>query len=71
VPDGTPAPRNVGGEDSRVLTAEAIAAIVGGELHGDPAAKVSAVAPLDRAEPHHLTFLASAKYAELATSRNY
>jgi UDP-3-O-[3-hydroxymyristoyl] glucosamine N-acyltransferase len=69
VPDGTPAPRNAGGEGPRVLTAEAIAAIVGGALHGDAAALVSAVAPLDRAEQHHLTFLANAKYVELAAAR--
>jgi UDP-3-O-[3-hydroxymyristoyl] glucosamine N-acyltransferase len=30
---------------------------------------VSAVAPLDRAEPHHLTFLANARYADLAATR--
>jgi UDP-3-O-[3-hydroxymyristoyl] glucosamine N-acyltransferase len=54
----------------RALTAEAIAAIVGGVLHGDPAALASAVAPLDRAEPHHLTFLANAKYGEMAAGRS-
>jgi UDP-3-O-[3-hydroxymyristoyl] glucosamine N-acyltransferase len=44
--------------------------MVGGVLHGDPQASVSAVAPLDRAETHHLTFLANAKYAELAATRS-
>ena len=44
--------------------------MVGGVLHGDPQAGVSAVAPLDRADTHHLTFLANAKYAELAASRS-
>jgi len=43
--------------------------MVGGELRGDPQARVSAVAPLDRAGSSHLTFLANAKYAELAASR--
>ena len=36
-----------------------------GELRGDPDVVVSGVAPLDRAGPEHLTFLASAKYAPL------
>jgi UDP-3-O-[3-hydroxymyristoyl] glucosamine N-acyltransferase len=44
--------------------------MVGGVLHGDPHATVSAVAPLDRADAHHLTFLANAKYAELASTRS-
>ena len=43
--------------------------MVGGELQGDPSSVVSAVAPLDRAESHHLTFLANAKYAEIAAAR--
>ncbi|HEV7993015.1 MAG TPA: UDP-3-O-(3-hydroxymyristoyl)glucosamine N-acyltransferase [Gemmatimonadaceae bacterium] len=67
--DDTPAPRASGGEGLRTLTADVIAAAVGGVLHGDPGARVSAVAPLDRAESHHLTFLANAKYAELAATR--
>jgi UDP-3-O-[3-hydroxymyristoyl] glucosamine N-acyltransferase len=32
---------------------------------GDPDVSITGVAPLDRAEPHQLTFLASAKYAPL------
>ena len=36
-----------------------------GTLHGDPSVVVTAVAPLDRAGPQHVTFLASAKYAPL------
>lgn len=39
--------------------------MTGGVLTGDAEARVTAVAPLSRAEPHHLTFLASAKYALL------
>ena len=34
-------------------------------MTGDPTVSVTAVAPLDRAELHHLTFLASARYAPL------
>ena len=55
----------VGGEGPRALTAASIAATVGGTLTGDPDARVSAVAPLDRALPHHVTFLSSARYASL------
>ena len=54
-----------GGEGSRVLTAASIAAMTGGVLTGDAEARVTAVAPLSRAERHHVTFLASAKYAPL------
>ena len=39
--------------------------MTGGSLSGDADAQVTAVAPLSRAEAHHLTFLASAKYAGL------
>jgi UDP-3-O-[3-hydroxymyristoyl] glucosamine N-acyltransferase len=39
--------------------------MTGGVLTGDPESLVTAVAPLDRAQPHHLSFLASAKYAPL------
>jgi UDP-3-O-[3-hydroxymyristoyl] glucosamine N-acyltransferase len=46
-------------------TAAAIAEAVGGVLHGDGSAVISAVAPLDRAQRHHLTFLANAKYGPL------
>ncbi len=38
---------------------------MGGTLHGDPHASVTEVAPLDRAERHQVTFLASARYAPL------
>lgn len=54
-----------GGEGSRTLTAAAIAEATGGVLLGDGSVAVSAVAPLDRAERHQLTFLANAKYASL------
>jgi UDP-3-O-[3-hydroxymyristoyl] glucosamine N-acyltransferase len=54
-----------GGGGSRSLTAAAIAEVVGGILRGDGSAVVSAVAPLDRARRHHVTFLASARYGSL------
>ena len=38
-------------------------------LQGDPSAEVGGVAPLDRADATHLTFLANAKYAPLAADR--
>ena len=62
--------RDFGGGGSRVLTAEAIAARVGGTLQGDATAQVTGVAPLDRAGATHLTFLANAKYAPLAAGRD-
>jgi UDP-3-O-[3-hydroxymyristoyl] glucosamine N-acyltransferase len=69
VQDVTTSPRGIGGEGLRTLTADAIAAAVGGTLDGDARATVTAVAPLDRAEAHHLSFLANAKYAPLAAER--
>jgi UDP-3-O-[3-hydroxymyristoyl] glucosamine N-acyltransferase len=69
VTDSTKSPRGVGGEGLRTLTADAIATAVGGTLDGDAQATVTAVAPLDRAEAHHLSFLANAKYAALAAER--
>jgi UDP-3-O-[3-hydroxymyristoyl] glucosamine N-acyltransferase len=66
-PIGTQATR--GGEGPRTLTADAIAAAVGGELRGDGGTVVDAVAPLDRAELRHLSFLANAKYATLSEAR--
>jgi UDP-3-O-[3-hydroxymyristoyl] glucosamine N-acyltransferase len=70
VTDSVSASRDFGGEGSRVLTAEAIAAAVGGTLQGDATTRVSGVAPLDRADATHLTFLANAKYASLASERD-
>ena len=52
-----------GGEDVIVLTAASIAALVGGKLVGNADAEVDAVAPLDRAGPRDLSFLASERYA--------
>jgi UDP-3-O-[3-hydroxymyristoyl] glucosamine N-acyltransferase len=52
-----------GGEGPTALTAAAIAAAVNGTLIGDGSVTVTGTAPLDRAESHHVAFLASAKYA--------
>jgi len=58
------------GDGASTITAEAIAALVAGELIGDGKAAVSGIAPLDRAEAQHLSILASGKYAPmLATSK--
>lgn len=54
------------GDGVRTITAEAIAELVGGEIEGDRAAVVTGVAPLDRAEPNHLSVVSAAKYAALA-----
>ena len=58
------------GEGVRTLTAADIAAASGGELRGDPTVRVTAVAPLHRAGPDELTFLASARYAPLLAERS-
>jgi UDP-3-O-[3-hydroxymyristoyl] glucosamine N-acyltransferase len=50
---------------ARTITAEAIAALVSGELIGDGQVSVTAVAPLDRAERTDLSILSSAKYQPL------
>ncbi len=47
-----------------VLTAAAVAALVGGRLEGDESVEVRAVGPLDRAHGGALSFLTSAKYAD-------
>ena len=51
-----------GGEGGSVLTASAVAELIGGTLEGDATASASSVAPLDRAGPGQLTFCGSAKY---------
>lgn len=53
------------GEGVRTLTAADIAALAGGELRGDPSARVSGVAPIDRARREHVSFLAAGRYAPL------
>ncbi|MDQ6717605.1 MAG: UDP-3-O-(3-hydroxymyristoyl)glucosamine N-acyltransferase [Gemmatimonadota bacterium] len=57
--------KDISGDGACTITAEAIAALVGGELIGDGGASVTSVAPLDRAGPDQLSFLGSVKYAQL------
>ena len=60
---------NVGRDGARSLTADDIAAAIKGKLIGDGSIRIEAIAPLDRAGPSELTFLASPKYLPLfATS---
>jgi UDP-3-O-[3-hydroxymyristoyl] glucosamine N-acyltransferase len=59
-----------GGEGGIVLTADAIARAVGGQVVGDATAPVYGVAPLERATERDLSFLATARHvAALAGSR--
>lgn len=59
-----------GGEGGSVLTAAAIAQLTGGKLQGDGDARITSVAPLDRAAEGQLTFCGSARYAsQLASTR--
>ena len=53
------------GDGASTITAEAIAALVSGELIGDGKTAVSGVAPLDRADASHLSILSSGKYAPM------
>jgi UDP-3-O-[3-hydroxymyristoyl] glucosamine N-acyltransferase len=69
VTDGSSASGSTGGEGVRALTAAVIAEVVGGTLRGDGGAVVTSVAPLDRAGPGQLTFLASARYLPLLSGR--
>lgn len=55
----------VGGGSSGALTAAAVAEAVGGRLVGDGGVVVTSIAPLDRAAPDQLSFLASSKYVSL------
>jgi UDP-3-O-[3-hydroxymyristoyl] glucosamine N-acyltransferase len=57
--------QSISGDGASTITAAAIADLVSGELEGDGQAVVSGVAPLDRAQPFHLSILANAKYAPL------
>ena len=53
---------SISGDGASTITAEAIAALVSGELIGDGKVSVTGVAPLDRAEGNHISILSSAKY---------
>ena len=52
-----------GGAGVSVLTAASIAALVGGRTVGSPDTEVDSIAPLDRAGPRELSFLALERYA--------
>jgi UDP-3-O-[3-hydroxymyristoyl] glucosamine N-acyltransferase len=41
-----------------------IIAALGGELHGDPALRIERLAPLEGAEPSHLSFLSNPRYRQ-------
>ncbi len=56
---------SISGDGASTITAEAIAALVSGELIGDGKAAVSGVAPLDRARESDLSILSSARYASM------
>ena len=56
---------SISGDGASTITAEAIAALVSGELIGDGTTVVSGVAPLDRAEENELSILSSAKYVPM------
>lgn len=47
-----------------MLTAQAVADLVGGRLLGKSEVPITGIAPLDRAEAEHLSFLTSSRYAE-------
>ena len=61
---GSPLPLGAGGGDGPApVTAADVAALVRGRLVGDPLVPITGVAPLDRAGPRELSFLAHARYA--------
>jgi UDP-3-O-[3-hydroxymyristoyl] glucosamine N-acyltransferase len=62
----SPAESVSSGDGVSAITAGVVSDLVGGELRGDPATLVSGVAPLYRAGPTDVSFLASARYTELA-----
>ncbi len=59
---------SISGDGASAITAEAIAALVSGELIGDGKVSISGVAPLDRADASHLSILSSAKYTPMLAS---
>jgi UDP-3-O-[3-hydroxymyristoyl] glucosamine N-acyltransferase len=54
-----------GGGGARTLTAAAVARAVSGRLVGSESVEISAIAPLDRAGPSDLSFLAAPRYVSL------
>jgi UDP-3-O-[3-hydroxymyristoyl] glucosamine N-acyltransferase len=69
--NGTAAAKSsTSGDGASAITAEAIAALVSGELIGDATAAVRGVAPLDRADSDQLSIVSSGKYVPmLATTK--
>lgn len=64
------APNSSSGGGASTLTALDVAQLVGGLLVGDATVRVHAVAPIDRAGPNDISFLASKRYAPLAAKAN-
>jgi UDP-3-O-[3-hydroxymyristoyl] glucosamine N-acyltransferase len=58
----------ISGDGASTITAEAIAALVSGELIGDGKASVSGIAPLDRADASQLSILSSGRYVAMMAS---
>lgn len=59
-----------GGGGGIALTAGVVAEVVGGRLEGDAATLVSGIAPIDRATPDHVSFVAKERYVgALASTR--
>ena len=58
----------VGGGGPRSHTADDLASAIGGRVVGEGRTEVTAIAPLDRAGPGDLSFLAAARYAPLLAS---
>ena len=56
---------SISGDGASTITAEAIAALVSGELIGDGETVVDGVAPLDRATANHLSILSASKYVPM------
>jgi UDP-3-O-[3-hydroxymyristoyl] glucosamine N-acyltransferase len=56
---------SISGDGASTITAEAIAALVSGELIGDGKAAVSGIAPLDRADASQLSILSNGRYAPM------
>ena len=56
---------SISGDGASTITADAIAALISGELVGDGKTAVSGVAPLDRASANDLSILSSARYAPM------
>lgn len=60
--------RDVGGDGREPITAAAVAAQLGGTLIGDGSVTIDGIAPLDRAEPHQLSFLSHPRYVHWFTT---